>query len=110
MFAYTDEPLRIAQIVRFARKYDFDRLIEYLVDDSEPLAVSRDLRLVYFSAVEAIMRDRSAAFDPDLSNALYTVRTLSEALEKASQGGKSFLSIIYPHFQDTPPQYETKVE
>lgn len=77
-----------------ANRYNFDGVIRYLTDEDDPKAVAKQLKLIYFTLAEYVMSDTEQLCRTDVTDAMYTLRCLHEAVEEMTNDDEHVLEIL----------------
>lgn len=77
-----------------ANRFNFDGVICYLVDEDDPKAVAKQLKLIYFTLAEYVMSDTVQLCRVDVTDAMYTLRCLHEAVEEMTNDDERVLAIM----------------
>lgn len=86
---------RADNVVKHARNYNLDSVLNEICGWSEPKELQRDLLKIYFHASRAVFYDTDNAYVPsDLADAFSTLQNLIEALDEIDNVQTAELQII----------------
>lgn len=79
-------------VAQRANLYNLDDIIKVMVEWNKPNEICRDLLMIYFHAVNAVLNNGESA-GTELANAFATLQELIEALSTASDTNAARLAV-----------------